>query len=98
MDSFVANSLSPLPQLSPHLHQGLNLPWTRNAVVSDPALLICPLVKIPHSRFAEVSQVVAKLLKFVLAQDFRVVAVGTPSHKQTNASIFAVCSPTKPVQ
>jgi hypothetical protein len=73
-------SLSPLPQLFPHLDKRLHLTRAWKMTVDETAILIRPVVKLPHGWQAKVCEVVTELLEIFPAQHLRFALVGTPGH------------------
>jgi hypothetical protein len=71
---------TPLPQLFPDLHQRLELLRTRKPIVNQSAIPVGLLTKIVDGSYAEVSEIVPEFLEILLAQDFRVLAIGAPGH------------------
>jgi hypothetical protein len=73
-------SSPPLPQLLPHLHEGLDLARAGKMVVEKAAVAIRLLVKIMNRRQAQMREVVTEFLEALLAQHLSLSLVGTPSH------------------
>jgi len=89
---------TPFPQLLPGLDECLHLSGTRKTVVDQPAVLIRLLVKITNRRHAEVREVVTEFFEVLLAQNLRLLAIRTARHLESDFSIFAICSPWRPLR
>jgi len=74
------DALAPLPQLFPNLNKSLHLARARETVINEAAILICPVVKLPHGWQAEVREIVTEFLEVFLAQHLRFALVGASGH------------------
>jgi hypothetical protein len=74
---------APFPQLLPRLDEDLHLFGSRQSVIDQPTIPIGPVIEIPDSFDAQMSEVVTEFFKVLLAQDFAFATIGTPRHKAT---------------
>jgi hypothetical protein len=62
------------------LHQRLELLRTGKTVVNQSAILVGALIKLPDRCDAQMSETVPEFLEILVAQDLRVLTIGTPGH------------------